>query len=70
MSEELRPVLGSVSTMLPNGRWVPAQPLPYYNRKQWLRSLLCKLGKHLPGIESDGWFCSVCLKQLKETSDE
>lgn len=53
-------------TRLPDGRYVPAQPLPFYNRRQFVRSLLCKLGWHRPGEESDRWFCAVCGKRVKD----
>ena len=51
---------------LPSGRYVPSQPCPFYDLRQWLRSWLCVIGRHSPGAESEGWFCAVCLKQLKE----
>lgn len=57
---DLRP-----ATQLDSGRWVPAQPHPFYDWRHWLRSWKCWLGKHSPGAESDGWFCEVCLKQVR-----
>lgn len=30
---------------LPDGRYVPAQPLPFYDRKQRMRRWLCRFGE-------------------------
>ncbi len=54
----------AAETQLVNGRYVPAQPLPLYSLKTVLKSLFCRFGKHIPGKESAGIFCSVCNKQL------
>lgn len=51
---------------LPDGRYVPAQPQPFYDWRWKFKRVMCRLGKHQPGTESEGWFCAVCLKQLRE----
>ena len=61
MKYDDRPQVG-----LPDGRYVPGQPYPRPGWAWLLRKVLCRFGWHSPGVESDGWFCAVCLKQLRE----
>lgn len=66
MSEDMGDM--SVQCQLKSGLYVKAQPFPFPGKFGPLRWLLCKLGNHLPGRESDGWFCAACLKQTRVES--